>query len=78
MKGLVVVYALCIILMAYSAFIKSNRWQAAGAILFLLSDTVLGWNRFVSHLPQASLMILVPYYAAQGLIFCGSLSTDRP
>lgn len=41
---------------------------AVGAALFMLSDAVLAYNRFVLPLPPAQLIILGTYYAAQTCI----------
>jgi uncharacterized membrane protein YhhN len=40
------------------------QWAAAGALLFMLSDTLLAWNRFRLALPLSSLWVLATYYAA--------------
>ena len=39
-----------------------------GAILFGVSDTLLGVNRFVTPIPAADLIVLGSYWAAQALI----------
>ncbi len=41
---------------------------ASGAILFALSDAVLGWNRFVKALTHGRLLTHIPYHLGQGLI----------
>jgi alkylglycerol monooxygenase len=41
---------------------------AIGAGFFMLSDTLLAINRFVSPLPMAQLWVLSTYYVAQVLI----------
>ncbi len=41
---------------------------AAGAILFLVSDTLLAWNRFVHPVPSGPLAVHVTYHLAQGLL----------
>ena len=46
----------------------SARWVAVGACFFMLSDSLLATNRFVTPLPLASLWVLGTYYAAQMLI----------
>ncbi|WP_445393781.1 lysoplasmalogenase [Stenotrophomonas maltophilia] len=43
----------------------SARWAAAGALLFVASDSLLAWDRFAGGLPLASLLVLSTYYAAQ-------------
>lgn len=44
---------------------SSARWAAAGAVLFVASDSLLAWDRFAGGLPLASLLVLSTYYAAQ-------------
>lgn len=51
----------------------STNWIIAGAILFLISDTVLGVNKFVQPIPYRGWIVWSTYYAAQFLITRGSL-----
>lgn len=44
-----------------------------GALVFLLSDAILGLDRFVSPRARASLVVIVTYHVAQALIVLGSL-----
>ena len=37
---------------------------AVGGALFVLSDSLLAWDRFGSGLPAAALLVLASYYAA--------------
>jgi uncharacterized membrane protein YhhN len=46
----------------------SARYAAAGALLFMISDSLLAWDRFRAALPWAALYILATYYAALWLI----------
>lgn len=46
----------------------SARYAGIGAMLFMLSDSLLAWDRFHTALPLASLYILATYYAALWLI----------
>jgi uncharacterized membrane protein YhhN len=39
-----------------------------GAVLFLISDTLLAWNRFVRPVRFGSLGVHVTYHVAQGLL----------
>lgn len=50
---------------ADAAQAASARWAAAGAVLFVASDSLLAWDRFAGGLPLASLLVLSTYYAAQ-------------
>ena len=40
------------------------QWAAGGALLFMLSDTLLAWNRFRFAIPLSALWVLATYYAA--------------
>ncbi len=44
------------------------RWVAVGACVFMVSDSLLATNRFVTPLPLAALWVLATYYIAQILI----------
>jgi alkylglycerol monooxygenase len=44
------------------------RWVAAGALLFMCSDSLLAWNKFVSPLHLSQLWVLSTYFAAQLLM----------
>ncbi|HKR76176.1 MAG TPA: lysoplasmalogenase [Rhodanobacter sp.] len=48
----------------------SARLAARGALLFMLSDSVLAWDRFRGPLPLASLWVLAAYYLALWWIAC--------
>ena len=48
-----------------------------GALFFLASDFILAWNKFVEHIPHASLCIMIPYYAALLLLFIGTSIEKR-
>jgi uncharacterized membrane protein YhhN len=42
-----------------------------GAVLFLVSDVALAWNRFVRELPHGPLLVIVTYHVGQALIVLG-------
>ncbi|MCF7796471.1 MAG: lysoplasmalogenase [Lentisphaeria bacterium] len=75
MKIAVLVYMVFILIMVWSAL---NLWwdigelfavyAAVGAVLFVISDSVLAWNRFVSSHPLYRPLILGSYFIAQFLI----------
>jgi alkenylglycerophosphocholine hydrolase len=64
----VLAYVIIIACMALSAILTGNRFATIGSILFLLSDSILSWNLFVSDIPSSGIWIMSTYYAAQFLI----------
>lgn len=71
----VVAYMLCLIAMTSQAAIRylqlrtrGSRLAAIGGMLFMLSDTILAYNKFYLPVPASALLILVTYYAAVFLI----------
>lgn len=69
----VLCYIIVIGLMFWTAILSGNGYAAIGALLFVISDSVLAWNKFVEPLPSAGLMIMSTYFAAQ-LFLAGSIS----
>lgn len=67
------IYAIIISIMLWCALLQKDSAYAVGAILFVISDLVLAWNRFVSPVPYSSYMIMIPYYASQLLFFARSV-----
>lgn len=65
----VIVYCLLILTMLRMALLQRDIWFALGATLFVISDFILAWNKFVSPINHASWLIMVPYYGAQWLLF---------
>ena len=63
-----------------------SLWVAVGSTVFMVSDSLLAIDRFVSPLPYAGLWMLSTYYVAQALIVAGVLrsmqlppvSVDKP
>lgn len=77
-----------VVLIGAMASLALARWRsrlpgggqaAAGALLFLLSDSLLAWDRFAGPLPAAIAGVLLSYWAAQALIaFSATASTGSP
>lgn len=75
MRWPVVIYMLFILLMAWTAL---SRWStigtlsaaaaAGGAVLFVISDSVLALDRFRKKFPSARVIVLSTYWVAQWLI----------
>jgi uncharacterized membrane protein YhhN len=71
----VAIYAAALLVMAWQA---AERWMgfgttaallaAAGAGLFVVSDSVLAWQRFAERLRFGQVVVLSTYFAAQWLI----------
>ena len=67
--GAVLGYLLVISSMAVAAAAAGNAWAIGGAALFVASDTILGWRKFVSAAPWMSVAIMVTYHLGQaGLV----------
>ena len=76
----VAIYALTILAMLLFAFnrneltsLKSFRYVLAGALLFVISDSLIGINKFIFEIPKASFLIMLTYIPAQYLITSGIL-----
>lgn len=75
LRGPVLLYAAALLGMAWQA---AERWAgqdtppallaAAGAALFVVSDSVLAWERFAGRVRGGSALVLSAYFAAQWLI----------
>jgi uncharacterized membrane protein YhhN len=68
----VCIYALLICTMFYFALMQRSSLFALGAVLFVFSDFILAWNKFVEPIEQNRLLIMVPYYLGQYLLFIRS------
>lgn len=61
----VVVYLLALALLLGAAVASGDRIAVVGAAIFLLSDALLAWNRFVRPRPILPLAVIVTYHVAQ-------------
>jgi uncharacterized membrane protein YhhN len=78
MKPIITIYALSLIGMAMMALNRSGRVGAMsfklvffGSLLFLLSDSMIAFDKFHSEIPLAGFLIMITYIAAQYLIMRG-------
>ena len=53
--------------------IQSYRWVTIGALLFMLSDSIIAINKFLNPISSASVFIMILYIAGQFLIAKGML-----
>lgn len=68
----VCIYATLISIMMVTAMLQRSSLFALGAILFVFSDFILAWNKFVEPVPGRHYLVLVPYFLAQWLLFIRS------
>ena len=80
----VMVYAVAITIMLFVAYKRSLSWKKpaaqfiiVGAIFFVLSDSILAFNKFYQAIPQAGFWIMSTYILAQFLIVSGVLRLNQ-
>jgi alkylglycerol monooxygenase len=56
---------------------SASQWVAVGACIFMVSDSLIAINKFVTPVALSSLWILVTYYAAQMLIMHNAVPKPR-
>jgi uncharacterized membrane protein YhhN len=69
--GGVVIYIAVILLMASVALIAGPWLTAAGALVFVASDSCLGWNRFVRRARALETATMVTYHLGQLAMVAG-------
>jgi uncharacterized membrane protein YhhN len=77
----VIVYTIVILMMVLNALFRYGRtsrlsfWMVfGGAVLFMISDSILAINKFHSALFHAPILIMIPYITAQFLIVRGLIA----
>jgi uncharacterized membrane protein YhhN len=69
LRGPVGAYILVIAMMLALALASGNALAAVGAVLFVASDAMIAWDRFVQPFPGAPMAIMVTYHLGQaGLV----------
>ena len=77
MKIPVIIYAIVISVMMYTALKTQNRNLIVGALLFLISDTLLSINLFLQPLMILNLLVMITYIVAQWFLVKGMISEER-
>ncbi|WP_152657014.1 lysoplasmalogenase [Oceanobacillus sp. CFH 90083] len=72
----VIAYIGIIMLMAFTAIMTGNRWAILGSLLFIISDSILAWNMFITSFTGAHEVIMLTYYSAQFLIAHSLFTVD--
>lgn len=70
----VCIYAALISTMLLAGLLQRSTLYALGAVLFVFSDFILAWNKFVEPIPYRNYLVLGTYFAAQLLLFIRSTS----
>jgi len=75
----VVAYMSILLLMALATVLskKSNTWLIMGGISFVLSDSLIGFDKFYMPIENVHIAIMVSYYFAQFSLFIGFLSSTN-
>jgi uncharacterized membrane protein YhhN len=71
----VTAYMIAISLMAIAAGFRCDDqflWVALGAVIFMISDTLIAVNRFVTPFEHSGIAVMATYYTAQ-LMICGGI-----
>jgi uncharacterized membrane protein YhhN len=71
LAGAVIFYGCVISAMVITAWGTGAALAGVGAMLFVSSDWVLGYQRFVAPLPVGRLGVIVPYHVGQALLIVG-------
>jgi uncharacterized membrane protein YhhN len=83
LKMPVLAYVVAISLMLISALLTLVRseWDpmaawlvSSGALLFFISDALLGWNKFVRLLRYGNIQVIIAYHLGQALIVLGAVA----
>lgn len=80
----VIIYMIVILSMTTSAFLRKKRhdmtsyyWVLIGALLFMISDSILALDKFYQPLTLSSISIMLSYALAQYCIVVGILKLNR-
>ena len=72
MRVAVIVYLAALLAMTVTALmVRESRWLGIGALLFLVSDSLIGINRFIAPFPASTAIIVSIYVASIVLIARG-------
>jgi uncharacterized membrane protein YhhN len=75
----VFVYMTVLLLMGITTLLsqKSNKWLIIGGVSFILSDSLIGLDKFYQPIPFESLFIMSTYYLAQFSLVKGLFVTNK-
>ncbi|MGE7186305.1 lysoplasmalogenase [Peribacillus sp. NPDC006672] len=61
----VICYVTVISLMGWAAFMTGNTAAIISGVLFVISDSILSWNKFIDDVTFSGPLIMLTYYTAQ-------------
>ena len=73
----VTAYIFVILTMGWTSFRTGSKFAVIGAILFIVSDSVLAINRFMVDVPASHILIMFTYYGAQFFLMLSIIDYDR-
>ena len=70
----VLIYIIVILIMSWRAAAQGNYdknaiYAVGGSVLFVLSDSIIAFNKFYVEIQHAGYLIMLTYWAAQSLLF---------
>lgn len=77
----VTLYALIIFTMGATAILQRRcryGWYVVAALLFILSDSLIVYGKYIGSIPNSTMWIMTTYYAAQGLFMTLHLMRRSP
>lgn len=77
MKIPVVIYGITIATMLYFSISTYSLLLILGAILFVISDSVLAINMFVEHSTEKELVVMITYVLAQLMLVLGVVGIEK-
>ena len=72
-----VIYAVLICSMLAMSMLQRHGLFALGAALFLFSDIILSWHRFVSPVPYSKYLIMITYYSGQFILWITAVAKGK-
>ena len=66
------IYAILICTMLCTALMQRSVFYALGAFIFVISDFILAWHKFVEPVPYRTILVIGTYLSAQLLLFIRS------
>ncbi|MER2119919.1 MAG: lysoplasmalogenase [Solibacillus sp.] len=73
----VTAYIFVILTMGWTSFRTGSKFAVIGAILFIMSDSVLAINRFMFDVPYSHILIMFTYYGAQFFLMLSIFDYDK-